>query len=137
MTPKEAEQLAEIIETRKLLDNFYTGEWLCRDYASHSEVIQHNHHESHENCTGHLLIAKIVDGKYVYRRSIARLIARSPSMLQLLEKAFPIIEEEAERREFAPRTSVADESSYRSEMRDLANEISAEIDRAYGRQMNA
>lgn len=58
-------------------------------------------------------------------------IRRAPSMLALLEKALPIIDAEAEDREAANH----DESSfkYSSEMRDLANEISAEIDKAKGK----
>lgn len=58
------------------------------------------------------------------------------SMLILLEKAYPLIEEEAERREsavapYGKRETEGDR--YWSEMRDLANEISAEIDRARGK----
>lgn len=63
----------------------------------------------------------------------ARLIARSPSMLALLEKALPIIEVEAERRDAAPGAPFSDREGYWREMRDLANEIAAEIDKARGK----
>lgn len=69
----------------------------------------------------------------VYWEANARLIARAPSMLALLEKALPIIEEEAERRSFS-YSPKQETDSYWSEMRDLADEISAEIDKAYGRE---
>jgi hypothetical protein len=64
----------------------------------------------------------------------ARLIARSPSMLALLEKAYPIIEEEAARRgimEYAKD----DAGDYFTEMRDLANEVQAEIKKARGKEV--
>ena len=62
------------------------------------------------------------------------LIKCAPSMLALLEKALPIIEEEAERRDQACISDVPSVQPYWSEMRDLTNEISAEIDQAYGRE---
>lgn len=57
------------------------------------------------------------------------------SMLALLEKALPIIENEAGLREFSMSQHGEDKcvTPYWSEMRDLANEISAEIDKAHGR----
>lgn len=58
----------------------------------------------------------------------AYLLARSWSMLALLEKALPMIQCEASNREAA-----CDNSRYAIELRDLANEISAEIDKAYGK----
>lgn len=75
----------------------------------------------------------------VYSQANARLIARAPSMLALLEKAYPIIEEEAQRRDFvkperhgdSPQLTEA-EYSYYAEMRELANEIQAEITKAKG-----
>ncbi len=74
-------------------------------------------------------------GGYLVAETIAScnkpLIKRAPSMLTLLEKALPIIEEEAERRERASWTDT--EGDYWSEMRELANEISAEIDKAKGK----
>ena len=134
MTEREGKQFAEIIETRKNLENFYTGEWLFRDYPCHSEVIQRNHHEPHENCTGHLLIVRIEEGKSVYRRAIARLIARSPSMLQLLEKALPIIEAEANMRDAIPGAPFSEREGYWVEMRELVKEFQAEIDKAKGKE---
>lgn len=62
----------------------------------------------------------------------ANLFCASPSMLALLEKALPIIQAEAGRRSFAYAPD-KDTDSYWREMRDLANEISAEIDRARGK----
>lgn len=54
------------------------------------------------------------------------------SMLALLEKAYPIIEEEAERRERVKDLSrIAD--PYWTEMGELRDAISAEIDKAYGK----
>ena len=74
-------------------------------------------------------------GGYLIAETVAPcnkpLIKRAPSMLALLEKALPIIDDEAERREMAPHQ--ARHESYWTEMRDLANEISTEIDRARGR----
>lgn len=59
------------------------------------------------------------------------------SMLSLLEKAYPIVEEEAERRNMAMQGD-SDKSypagEYWTEMRELADEISAEIDKAKGSQ---
>jgi hypothetical protein len=60
------------------------------------------------------------------------LFQRAPFMLRLLEKALPIIEAEADVRDGGMSLDVDD--SYYTEMRDLANEISAEIDRARGRK---
>lgn len=64
----------------------------------------------------------------------ACLIRQSPKMLALLEKALPIIRAEADRRDAAP-VKVA--HGYWTEMDNLANEISAEIDRAYGREVKS
>jgi hypothetical protein len=66
----------------------------------------------------------------------ARLIACAPSMLALLEKALPIIENEAELREASMHRHGEDKcvTSYWTEMRELANEISQEIDKATGKQ---
>lgn len=61
----------------------------------------------------------------------ARLFECAPSMLALLEKAFPIIEEEAERRECVAHMSRIDDP-YWTEMRQLANTIQAEIAKAKG-----
>jgi hypothetical protein len=66
------------------------------------------------------------------------LIKAAPSMLRLLEKALPIIEEEAERRNKAMQGD-SDKSysagEYWTEMRELSHEIAVEIDRAYGREV--
>jgi len=61
---------------------------------------------------------------------LANLFVRSPSMFALFEKALPIIQKEAHRRDSA---LVSDGRRYWDEMRELANEISAEIDRARGK----
>ena len=61
----------------------------------------------------------------------ARLIAAAPDLLEALEKALPIIEAEAERREEAP-ISQDQRVGYWSEMRDLANEFADTIDKATG-----
>jgi hypothetical protein len=63
----------------------------------------------------------------------ARLIARAPSMLALLEKALPIIEAEAEMRECGPHCDSSTTEEYEREMREIANEIAQEIDRARGK----
>lgn len=65
----------------------------------------------------------------------ARLIARSPSMLALLENLLPLIEAEAERRGAAltPYTEAAETDPYWTEMQVAANQISAEIDKARGK----
>lgn len=52
-----------------------------------------------------------------------------PSMLALLEKALPMIQCEASNRE-----ATLDYSLYSVELRNLANEIKTEIDKAYGRE---
>ncbi len=62
------------------------------------------------------------------------LFCASPSMLALLEKALPIIEEEAERRESVLPDQSTRAYSYWSEMRDIVNEIRAEIERVRGRE---
>ena len=62
------------------------------------------------------------------------IIRRAPSMLALLEKALPIIEEEAERRGSVSPDQSAKAYSYWSEMRELSHEIAVEIDKAYGRE---
>lgn len=59
------------------------------------------------------------------------LIKAAPRMLALLEKALPMIEEEASRREYAPVEDGEGIGGYWTEMRELANEISAEIYRAH------
>lgn len=73
---------------------------------------------------GYLIAESIPEQEYI------SMIARSPSMLALLETALPIIEEEANRRDAAPHKGRIE--GYYSEMRDLATEISAEIERAKG-----
>jgi hypothetical protein len=62
---------------------------------------------------------------------VINLIRRAPSMLALLEKAYPIIEEEAERRthSYSPK-----KDRYWVEMIELRDAISAEIDRARGKE---
>ena len=137
MTKNEAEQLRLIMEKIDIA-NFFKDAWLCIDYPSHTSIVNRNHHEPHEGCTAHLLIADII-GKPAYRRAISRLISRSPSMLDLLEKTLMIIEEEAERREFVKPSpeylanASEAERQYHSEMRELVNEIQAEIDKARGK----
>lgn len=133
MTEMEAERYEE----RILTTNFFKVAWTVEDYPNHTKIAQYNHHEPHENCTGHLLIADII-GKPVYRRAISRLIARAPSMLTLLEKAWPIIEEEAERRAYEMHLSApaSPKNEFWTEMRELANEIQAEINKAHGREAN-
>lgn len=76
---------------------------------------------------GHLVAESIPKQEYV------NLIARAPSMLALLEKAYPIIEEEAERRDNAYRGAEFSPGSYWREMAELRDAISAEIDRARGK----
>lgn len=83
------------------------------------------------------------DERYInYEQAIAdampraHLIACAPAMLALLEKAFPIIEAEANRRDDAP---MPDDDSpegikgYRTEMRQLVNEVARAIELAHGR----
>jgi len=140
MTEREAKQLA-IIEERIHLANFFKSPWLREDFPNHSLIIIRKHHEPHENCAGDLILATVT-GKPVYRHAISRLIARAPSMLALLEKALPIVEEEAQRRDFvkperhgdSPQLTEA-EYHYYAEMRDLANEIQAEIAEARGKEV--
>ena len=128
MTEREAKQLA-IIEERIYLANFFKGPWLREDFSEHSLIIIRKHHEPHENCAGDLVIATVA-GKPVYRHAIARLIARAPSMLAVLEKALPIIEEEAERRTYSYSPK---KDRYWLEMIELRDEISAEIAEARGK----
>lgn len=67
----------------------------------------------------------------------ARLIARSLDRQALLERALPIIEAEAERRQMAMQGDsdrIYTAGDYWTEMRDLANEIAAEIANANGEQ---
>lgn len=103
------------------------GEWRAEHLSNYSRVVAYGAHEPHEGCTGNLIVV-LVDGHPHIHKAIAALIARAPSMLALLEKALPIIEEEAERREcvLEPRNT----NGYYREMRELASEIQAEIDRA-------
>ncbi len=128
MTETEAKQLA-IIEERILMANFFKGDWLREDLPNHSLIIIRKHHEPHENCAGDLILATVT-GKPAYRHAISRLIARAPSMLALLEKALPIIEAEADMRDAVPGAPFSEREGYWVEMRDLANDISAEIDKA-------
>jgi len=130
MTEREAEQLA-LMEERIEIASLFKDPWIYEDRPDYSQVIKYNQHEPHGICTGHLVVAEII-GKPVYRQAIGRLIARSPSMANLLEKALSIIEGEAERREFMP-SSDNREHSYWREMRELANEIKAEIEKARGK----
>ena len=130
MTNREAKQLASV-EERIEMASLFKDPWVCEDHPDQSWIIKYNQHEAHENCTGNLVVAEIT-AKPVYRRAIGRLIARSPSMANLLEKVLPIIEEEAERREFMPSSNNR-EASYWREMREIANEIQAEIDKARGK----
>lgn len=78
------------------------------------------------------LFGQLPDG---HEEANAHLISRAPSMLALLEKAYPIIEDEADRRGSWGERHNAQQHQYATEMRDLANEISAEIDRAHGREV--
>ncbi|MGH9753440.1 MAG: hypothetical protein ACREA2_11710 [Blastocatellia bacterium] len=66
----------------------------------------------------------------VYREADARLIAAAPDMLLLLQKALPIIEAEAARRDLAGEENSTD--NYWTEMRNLADEITTEIAKAGG-----
>lgn len=140
MTKSEAAHLALIEDEEKILtEMFFKTAWSCNDYSNYTQIVNYNHHEPHEDCTGNLLIAEIT-GKPVYRRAISRLIARSPSMLAILEKALPIIEEEAQRRDFVKPERQGEsnqltdaEYNYYEEMRELANEIKAEIKEARGK----
>jgi len=76
-------------------------------------------------------------GGYLVAETVAPcnkpLIKRAPSMLGLLEKAWPIIAQEAERREDWGERHDAMEHQYVVEMRQLANEIAQEIDKARGK----
>jgi len=82
---------------------------------------------------GYLVAESIPSQRYIH------LISRAPAMLRLLEKLYPLIEEESERREFViqdPKFLAEfsdDEKEYYTEMRKALNEIRAEIDRAHGR----
>lgn len=60
------------------------------------------------------------------------LIKAAPSMLALLEKALPIIEAKANLRGDCDGGYSAATENYYSEMRELANEISVEINKARG-----
>jgi hypothetical protein len=133
MTEREAEQLA-IIEERIHLANFFKGPWLREDFPNHSLITIRKHHEPHENCAGDLILAAVT-GKPVYRHAITRLIARAPSMLTLLEKALPLISQEAERREDWGERHNAVEHKYAVEMSQLRDAIMAEIDRAKGKEV--
>lgn len=62
----------------------------------------------------------------------ANLFCASPSMLALLEKALPIISQEAERREDWGERHDAVEHQYATEMGNLRDAILAEINRAHG-----
>ena len=61
------------------------------------------------------------------------LFSRAWSMLALLEKRLEMIEEEAERRDQAFIGDIPSAQPYWTEMRDFANEIRAEIDKAKGK----
>jgi hypothetical protein len=65
----------------------------------------------------------------------AHLIAAAPSMLALLEKALPIISQEAERREDWGERHNAELHQYATEMSDLRDAIIAEIDKAHGKEV--
>lgn len=134
MTKSEGAQLA-LIEEKILIANFFKDAWVCIDSPNSTQIVNSKHHEPHEGCTGNLLIANIANiiGKPVYRRAISRLIARSPSMANLLEKALPIIEAEADMRDSIPGAPFSEREGYWTEMRELANEIKAEIDKARGK----
>jgi hypothetical protein len=67
----------------------------------------------------------------------ANLFCASESMLALLEKAYPIIEEEAERRSFSYCPEKDDDNPYWIEMAELRDALSAEIDRAYGKEVKS
>lgn len=92
-------------------------------------VVSDTSHYKHEmpdkiEYYGGYLIAKSIPSRFI------NVIVEAMNMLTLLEKALPIIEEEAERRDAAPNKERIE--GYYSEMRDLADEISAEIDKAKG-----
>jgi hypothetical protein len=78
------------------------------------------------------ILGQLPDGE---EEANAHLIARAPSMLAILEKALPVVEAEAERRRVWGLTHNAQKHQYATEMRDLANEIQAEIDRARGKEV--
>jgi hypothetical protein len=71
----------------------------------------------------------------------AHVIVRAPAMMRLLEKLAPLIEAEAEHREFViqdPKFLAemsGEEKIYYTEMREAVNEIRREIDRAHGREI--
>ncbi len=66
---------------------------------------------------------------------LAKAFCCSLSMLALLEKALPIIEEEAKRRSYSYSPKQATDP-YWTEMRELANEIAQEIDKARGKEVS-
>lgn len=76
---------------------------------------------------GYLIAESIPKQEYI------NVISRSLAMLTLLEKALPLIEREAEQRE----QEIADigDPSWPNTMRDLANKISTEINRARGKDI--
>lgn len=66
---------------------------------------------------------------------LAKAFCRASAMLALLEKAFPIIEAEAEMRDEGQQDArVVGTAGYWSEMRELVAEISREIELAHGRE---
>jgi hypothetical protein len=119
------------------MDNYISGEWKAEHFEAYSQVVSYGAHERHEGCTGNLVVVNKIIGNPDVRKAIGELIARAPSMLALLEKAYPIIEEEAERRDMAMHGDsdrIYTAGDYWSEMHELADEISAEIDRARGKE---
>jgi hypothetical protein len=115
-------------------EHLFSAPWTAKHYSDRSEVVKYNAHEPHEGCTGNLVVVT-VDGNPDIRKALAELIARAPSMLDLLEKALPIIEEEAEERSAYPHRD--ENNRYWVEMRELTNEIQTEIDKARGKEAQA
>jgi len=84
----------------------------------------------------HAMLAQFWDNDEATAEEAAAYVLRAcqsyKSMLAFLKKAYLIIEEEAERRESFPAYD-DEEANYWTEMRELANEIKAEIEKAKGK----
>ena len=99
------------------------------------------HNQLWQNFTNYGLDNAVLSGSIIYdlvaitEKATESVFTSNTSMLALLEKALPLIENEAERREQAQADALVD-GPYYTEMRTLADAIEDEIAKARGKQIN-
>jgi hypothetical protein len=71
---------------------YIKGPWTCNHYPDRSLIHKYNDHESHEDCKGDLLLAKVA-GIGEIREATATLMAAAPELLNACESALSFIDD--------------------------------------------